>query len=82
MPVVDETNARKEKQDIEKGEEQEIKQTPELNLRPHTGSKHLDFSLSNFPMLSAIPIKNGCESLRNSKLASLPADRGGALKTC
>ncbi|TMW96480.1 hypothetical protein EJD97_007285 [Solanum chilense] len=78
MPVVDETNAHKEKQEIEKGEEQEIKQTPELNLRPHTGSKHLDFCLSNFPILSAIPIKNGFESLRNSKFASLPVDRGGA----
>ena len=82
IPVVDETNVQKEKQDIEKGEEQEIKQTPELNLRPHTRSKHLDFSLSNFPMLSAIPIRNGFESLRNSKLASLPVDRGGALKNC
>ena len=82
MPVVEETNAQKKKQEIEKGEEQEIKQTPNLNLRPHTGSKHLDFSLSNFPMLSAIPIRNGFESLRNNKLASLPVDRGGALKTC
>ena len=42
MPVVDENSAQKEKQEIDKGEEQEIKQTPELNLRPHTGSKHLD----------------------------------------
>ncbi|TMW81174.1 hypothetical protein EJD97_011332 [Solanum chilense] len=82
MPVIGENNAQEEKQEIEKGEEQEIKQTPELNLRPHTGSKHLDFNLSNFPMLSAIPIRNGFESLRNSKLASLPVDRGGALKTC
>ncbi|TMW80205.1 hypothetical protein EJD97_022854 [Solanum chilense] len=82
MSVVDESSAQKEKQEIEKGEEREIKQTPELNLRPHTGSKRLDFSLLNFPMLSAIPIRNGFESLRNSELASLPVDRGGALMTC
>ncbi|XP_010317681.1 uncharacterized protein [Solanum lycopersicum] len=62
LPEVDETNAQKEKKEIEKGEEQEIKQTLELNLRPHTGT---------------IPIRNGFfESLRNSKLASLPVDRG------
>ena len=81
-PVIDENNAQKENQEIENEEEQELKQTPELNLRPHIGSKHLEFSLSNFPMLSAIPIRNGFESLRNSKLASLPVDRGGALKNC
>ncbi|TMW80922.1 hypothetical protein EJD97_013584 [Solanum chilense] len=82
MSVVDENSAQEEKQEIDKGREQEIKQTPELNIRTHIGSKHLDFSLSNFPMLSAISIRNGFESLRNSKLASLPIDRGGALKTC
>ena len=82
MSVVDENSAQEEKQEIDKGREQEIKQTPELNLRPHTGRKHLDFNLSNFPMLLAIPIRNGFESLRNSKLASLPVDRGGDLKTC
>ena len=82
MSVVDENSAQEEKQEIDKGREQEIKQTSELNLSTHTGSKHLDFSLSNFPMLSAIPIRNGFESLRNNKLASLPVDRGGALKTC
>ncbi|XP_069155672.1 uncharacterized protein [Solanum lycopersicum] len=75
MSVVDENSAQEEKQEIDKGREQEIKQTSELNLSTHTGSKHLDFSLSNFPMLSAIPIRNGFESLRNSKLASLPVDR-------
>ena len=42
IPAVDGNNAQEEKQEIEKGEEQEIKQTLELNLRPHTGSKHLD----------------------------------------
>ena len=81
-PVIDGNNVQKENQEIENEEEEELKQTPELNLRPHTGSKHLEFSLSNFPMLSAIPIRNGFESLRNSKLASLPVDRGGALKNC
>ena len=81
-PVIDGNNTKKENQEIEKEEVQDIKQTPELNLRPHTGSKHLEFSLSNFPMLLAIPVRNGFESLRNSKLASLPVDRGGDLKTC
>ncbi|XP_010314397.2 uncharacterized protein [Solanum lycopersicum] len=67
---------QEEKQEIEQRGEQEIKQTPDLNLRPNTGTKHLEFSLSNFPMLSAIPMRNGFESLMNSKLASLPVDRG------
>ena len=81
MPVIGENNSQKEKQEIEKEEEQELKQTPELNLRPHTGSKHWS-SVYQIPMLSAIPVRNGFESLRNSKLASLPVDRGGDLKTC
>ena len=50
--------------------------TPEISLRPNTRSTQLEFSLSNFPMLSAIPIRNGFESLMNSKLVSLPVDRG------
>ncbi|TMX05239.1 hypothetical protein EJD97_000235 [Solanum chilense] len=75
-------NAEKENQEIEKEEVQDLKQTPELNLRPHTGSKQLEFSLTNFPILSSIPVRNGFESLRNSKLASLPVDRGGDPKTC
>ncbi|TMW81375.1 hypothetical protein EJD97_010021 [Solanum chilense] len=84
MPVVDKNSndAQEEKQEIEQGKEQENNQTPELNLRPHNGSKHLNFNLSNFPMLSAIPIINGFEILRNSKLAPLPVHTGGALKTC
>ena len=59
-----------------------FKQTPELNLRPQTRSKQLEFSLANFPILSAMPIRNGFESLRQSKLASLLVDRGGDPKTC
>ena len=78
----DSSSVQEEKQEIEQRREQEIKQTPELNLRLNTGSKQLEFSLSNFPMLSAITIRNGFESLMNSKLASLPVDRGGAYKTC
>ena len=50
--------------------------TPQISLRPNTGSTQLEFSLSNFPMLSAIPIRNGFEILMNSKLVSLPVDRG------
>ena len=57
-------------------------QTPELNLRPQTGNKQLEFSLTNFPILTAIPVRNGFESLSHSKLASLPVDRGGDPKTC
>ena len=56
--------------------------TPEISLRPNTGSTQLEFSLSNFPMLSAIPIRNGFESLMNSKLVSLPVDRGGTSNSC
>ena len=60
---------QEEKQEIEQRRDQEIKQTPEISLRPNTGSKQLEFSLSNFPILSAIPMRNGFESLMNSKLA-------------
>ena len=81
-PGKDGNNAEKENQEIEKEEVQDLKQTPELNLRPHIGSKQMEFNLTNFPILSAIPVRNGFESLRNSKLASLPVDRGGALKSC
>ena len=75
-------NAEKEEQEKEKEEVQECKQTPEINLRPQTRSKQLEFSLANFPILSTIPVRNGFESLRHSKLASLPVDRGGYPKTC
>ena len=81
-PGEDGKNVEKEIQEIENEEVHGVKQTPELNLRPQTGSKQLEFILANFPILSAIPIRNGFECLRNSKLASLPVDRGGALKTC
>ena len=68
-------------------EENEIRndqviQTPEISLRPNNGNTQLEFSLSNFPMLSAVPISNGFESLMNSKLVSLPVDRGGTSKSC
>ena len=79
---IESKNEEKENQEIEKEEVQDLKQTPELNLRPHTGSKQLEFSLTNFPILSAISVRNGFESLRNSKLASLHVDRGGDPKTC
>ncbi|TMW83456.1 hypothetical protein EJD97_001640 [Solanum chilense] len=73
---------KEEKQGIEQRRDQEIKQTPKISLRPNTRSKQLEFSLSNFPMLSAIPMRNGFESLMNSKLASLHVDIGGASKSC
>ncbi|XP_015072458.1 uncharacterized protein LOC107016532 [Solanum pennellii] len=60
----------------------QVIQTPEISLRPHNGNTQLEFSLSNFPMLSAIPIRNGFESLMNSKLVTLPVDRGGTSKSC
>ena len=78
----DSSSVQKEKQEIEQRRDHEIKQTPKLNLRPNTRSKQLEFSFSNFPMLSAIPMRNGFESLMTNKLASLPVDRGGASKTC
>ena len=79
---IESNNGKKEKQVIENAEVQDRKQTPELNLRPQTGNKQLEFSLTNFPILTAIPVRNGFDSLRNSKLASLPVDRGGDPKTC
>ena len=81
-PGEDGKNVEKEIQEIENEEVHGVKQTPELNLRPQTGSKQLEFSLANFPILSAIPTRNGFESLRQSKLASLPVDRGGEPQTC
>ena len=79
---IESKNEEKENQEIEKAEMQGHKQTPEINLRPQTGNKQLEFSLTNFPILAAIPIRNGFESLRHSKHASLPVDRGGDPKTC
>ena len=79
---IESKNEEKENQEIEKEEVQGHNQTPELNLRPQTGYKQLEFSLTNFPILTAIPVRNGFESLRNSKLASLLVDRGGDPKTC
>ena len=79
---IESNNEKKEKQVIENAEVQDNKQTPELNLRPQTGNKQLEFSLTNFPILTAIPVRNGFENLSHSKLASLPVDRGGDPKTC
>ncbi|TMW80369.1 hypothetical protein EJD97_020828 [Solanum chilense] len=58
----DSSSVQEEKQWIEQRRDQEIKQTPEISLRPNTG-KQLEFSLSNFAMLSAIPMRNGFESV-------------------
>ena len=74
--------SKRRKKGSEQRSGQEIKQTPEINLRPYNGGKQLDFSISNFPLLSAIPLRNGFESLKNSKLVSLPVDRGGTSKSC
>ncbi|KAH0754779.1 hypothetical protein KY290_025049 [Solanum tuberosum] len=67
-------------------EQEQGKQTPgemsQINMRPNAGGKHLDFNYTDFPILEAIPTRNGFESLMHSKLASLPIDRGGASKTC
>ena len=46
---IESNNEKKEKQVIENAEVQDHKQTPELNLRPQTGNKQLEFSLTNFP---------------------------------
>ncbi|KAH0645442.1 hypothetical protein KY284_033326 [Solanum tuberosum] len=77
------SSAKKDNQEIEQAQDN---QTPgeicQINLRPNAGGKQLDFSFSNFPVLAAIPTRNGFESLMHSKLASLPIDRGGAPKSC
>lgn len=39
------------------------------------------FNLTYFPVLAAIPTKNGFECLKTSKLASLSVDRGEDLNT-
>ena len=81
-PGEDGKNVEKEIQEIENEEVHVFKQTPELNLRPQRGTKQLEFSLANFPILAAIPTRNGFESLRQSKLASLSVDRGVDPRTC
>ena len=59
-----------------KFEQQTLKNNDEQDYR------QLEMSLANFPILKAIPIRNGFESLMHNKMASLSIDRGGATKTC
>ncbi|TMW81455.1 hypothetical protein EJD97_009514 [Solanum chilense] len=73
-------------QDEQQEKEQEIVQQ-ENQQTPKNGSQisvegQLDLSLANFPMLKAIPTRNGFESLMHNKMASLSVDRGGVPKTC
>ena len=72
----------KQKIEQEKKGDQDKQTAEDINLCPNAGGKQLEFSLSNFPILAAIPVRNGFESLMHSKFASLPIDRGGASKTC
>ena len=72
-------NKQEEEQEIEKKLDQ---QTPRNNREHSYVDKQLELSLANFPILKAIPTRNGFESLMHNKMASLSIDRGGASKTC
>ena len=77
-----ENNIRTQEEQQEKEQEivqKEDQQTPK-NVSHVEG--HLDLSLANFPMLKAIPTRNGFESLMHIKMTSLTVDRGGVPKTC
>ncbi|TMX05237.1 hypothetical protein EJD97_000233, partial [Solanum chilense] len=72
---------QKNKQEEEQEEEQKIgkkldQQTPKNN--DEQAYRQLEMSLANFPILKAIPTRNGFESLMHNKMASLYIDRGGA----
>ncbi|XP_069154420.1 uncharacterized protein [Solanum lycopersicum] len=79
-----EPNRRPQEEQQEK--EQEIvqkldQQTPKNDSQTNVDGQ-LDLSLANFPMLKAIPTRNGFESLMHKKMTSLTIDRGGVPKTC
>ena len=77
-----EDNIRTQEKQQEKDKEivqKEDQQTPK-NATQVEGQ--LDLSLENFPMLKAIPTRNGFESLMHTKMTSLTVDRGGVPKTC
>ena len=61
--------------------EKEDQQTPK-NGSQISVEGQLDLSLANFPILKAIPTRNGFESLMHKKMTSLAVDRGGVPKTC
>ncbi|TMX05720.1 hypothetical protein EJD97_005452 [Solanum chilense] len=73
-------NKQEEEQEIDK---KLYQQTPRsIGEHSNNADKQLEFSLANFPILKAIPIRNGFESLKHNKMASLSIDKGGASKTC
>ena len=72
-------NKQEEEQEIEKKLDQ---QTPRNNREHSYVDKQLELSLANFPILKAIPTRNGFESLIHNQMASLSIDRGGTSKTC
>ena len=77
-----ENNIRTREEQQEKEQEivqKEDQQTPK-NVSHVEGQ--LDLSLANFPMLKAIPTRNGFESLMHKKMTSLAVHRGGVPKTC
>ena len=72
-------NKQEKEQEIGKKLDQ---QTPRNNGEQSYVDRQLELSLANFPILKAIPTRNGFESLMHNKMASLFIDRGGASKTC
>ena len=79
-----EINIRPQEEQQEK--EQEIvqmlgQQTPKNDKQTYVDGQ-LDLILTNFPMLKAIPTRNGFENLMHTKITSLTIDRGGVPKTC
>lgn len=75
----------KDTNEVQEGISERGKQTPKTRKslpQPQTEGTYITLNLANFPVLATIPTKNGFECLRNSKLATLPMDRGGAPNTC
>ncbi|XP_015060282.1 uncharacterized protein LOC107006173 [Solanum pennellii] len=66
-------NKQEEEQKIGKKLDQ---QTPRNNGEQSYVDRQLELSLANFPILKAIPTRNGFESLMHNKMASLSIDRG------
>ncbi|TMW81801.1 hypothetical protein EJD97_007806 [Solanum chilense] len=72
-----EDQQEKEQEIVQKEDQQTPKNVTQTNVEGQ-----LDLSLANFPILKAIPTRNGFESLMHNKMTSLTVDRGGVPKTC
>ena len=77
-----EPNRRPQEEQQEKEQEivQKLDQQTPKNDKQTNADGQLDLSLTNFPMLKAIPTRNGFESLMHNKMTSLTVDRDRAPK--